>query len=390
MKKLVALLVATAGMIFLYGRIDYTAAPYNTWDLASYRAMAAAAPRLASDVCQPPAYRLLGPYLVGLLPVPETAGFYLVAIVASLALVLLAYALFRALGLTPLVATVTVILFAFNRFWFGLTVWDYFQINDLLSLVWIVIMFLAMMKDRWALFGGVLVLGVLTRETALLMAPVAFVYLWERKELAGKWRRFALAVIPGVVAFLLIRLLVPAPCGKSLFTQLAAHSRSILAPEKLFRLTINSYLPFSLLPLVFLGATVAFFRQRPHALVLVALVFLSTLFGLSYDERLMAPAFVAIYAVIGLSAQAVVGKRGQNRAFLAILLIGGFLASLHHQVARFPLPDRTWTLALSLGSLVIVTGAGIYYRIKSARAADSVETEGGPSDRPPRDLGKDH
>jgi hypothetical protein len=378
LRKPAVLLVVTIGMVFLYGRIDYTAAPYNTWDLASYQAMAAAAPRLATDVCQPPAFRLLGPYVVGLLPVPEPLGFYLLSALASVALALLAYRFFRAVGLTALTATLTVILFTFNRFWFGLTVWDFFQLNDLLSLIWIVLMFLAMFRDRWTLFGAALFAGALTRETALLMIPVALVYLWERKELRQKWLTLLLAAVPALTAFVLIRVLVPAPCGKSLFTQLAAHSGSILAPEKIFRLTVYSYAPLSLLPLVFFGTTVAYFKARPHALALLTLVFLSTLFGLSFDERLMAPAFVVLYAIIGLIIQQTDDGSSEGRV----------LTSLHHTVARYPLPDRNWTIALSMGSLLVVTAAAVIHRLRQRRpgAHHAPQTELSPSGKP----GKDH
>lgn len=388
LRNLAVLLVVTIVMIFLYGQIDYATAPYNTWDLASYRAMAAAAPGIATDVCQPPAYRLLGPYVVGLLPVPDPVGFYALSVAASILLVLLAHRLFRELGLSTFVATFTVVLFTLNRFWFGLTVWDFFQLNDLLSLIWIVLAYMAMRRERWGLFGAALLAGAFTRETALLMIPVALVYLWERKELREKWGRVLLAALPAIVAFVMIRALVPAPCGKSLFTQLAAHSGSILAPEKIFRLTIYSYAPFSLLPLVFLPTTAIFFRQRPHLLALVALVFLSTLFGLSFDERLMAPAFVALYALIGVIIQQTVDSPRRWLPLLAVFAAGAFLVSLHHTVARFPLPGREWTIALSMGSLLIVTAVAILARLKRGQPAarDAGSAPPYPSNEPGKDL----
>ena len=360
MKRLTVVVLIAIIMVFLYGQIQYTVAPYKNWDLASYRAMAQAAPGIASDVCQPPAYRLFGPYLAGLLPVADPIAFYALSVFASIVLAVLAFYFFRLVGLSPWTAVITVALFTFNRFWFGLTVWDFFQLNDLLSLIWIVILFIAMLKDRWLLFGVTFFLSVLTRETGLLMIPVVFVYLWENKSLGGKWKTAFGSMLPGIAAFLLVRILVPAPCGKPLFEQLAAHSISILSPEKFLRLAISSYAPFSLLPFVFLGLTVAYFRTRWYALVFVVLVFLSTLFGATFDERLMAPAFVVLYALIGLTID---DRRDQN-AYVAVLLLGGFLASLHHSTARFELPGRTWTLALTLGSLALVTTVALFFRLK--------------------------
>lgn len=354
-------------MVFLYGQIDYTVAPYKDWDLASYRVMAQAAPGIAEGVCQPPAYRLLGPYLAGLLPVSDPVAFYALAVIASLVLALLAFYFFRDFGLSPAVAAIVVALFTFNRFWFGLTVWDFFQLNDLLALIFIVILFLAMYRNRWGLFGAVLFLAALTRETGFLMIPVAAVYLWERKELSAQWKRALAATVPALAAFVLIRLFVPAPCGKPLLEQLAAHSVSILSLEKLFRLFINSYLPFSLLPVVFFATTARYFRTRLHALVFVVLVFLSTLFGATFDERLLAPAFLVIYAIIGL----VIEEYRTEKWFVVALLVAGFVASLHHSTARFPLPDRSWTLALSLGALAAVTLAAIVCRFRHRLRAET-------------------
>jgi predicted branched-subunit amino acid permease len=95
-------------------------------------------------------------------------------------------------------------------------------------------------------------------------------------------------------------------------------------------------------------------------------VFLSTLFGATFDERLLAPAFLVIYAIIGL----VIEEYRTEKWFIAVLIAAGFLASLHHSTARFPLPDRTWTLALSLGALAAVTAAAIVCRFRDRRRAE--------------------
>lgn len=357
-KRLTTLLFVTIIIVILYGQIEYTIAPYSTWDLAGYRRMAAAAPAIATDICQPAAFRVLGPWLAGLLPVPDPVAFYALAVLMSIVLVLLSYHFFRVAGLAPAVAVIVVILYTFNRWWFGTTVWDYFQLNDLLSQIWIVLLFLAMLQGRWAIFGVVFLLAALTRETGMLMIPVAAVYLWERKELRQQGPLALAAIAPGVALFVALRMVIPAPCGKPLFEQLLAHSGSILSPVKVARLLINSYLPFSLLPFVFFNDTIRYFRGKAYALVFVTLVFLSTLFGLAYDERLLAPSFVVIYALIGSVIQA----NWREKWFVALLVIAGFLSTFHHLRARFPLPDRDLTLVLSLGALALVTAASIAIR----------------------------
>jgi hypothetical protein len=67
------LLAAAAVMIYLYGNIDYTVEPFRDMDLRYYRQMAQASPHLAEGVPPPFAFRLLGPWVVGLLPPVDPA-----------------------------------------------------------------------------------------------------------------------------------------------------------------------------------------------------------------------------------------------------------------------------------------------------------------------------
>lgn len=361
MNHLSALLIVTAAIIVLYGQIDYAVDPYAKWDLSHYRTMASASPGIATNVGHPFAFRVLGPYLVGLLPFPDPVGFYGFAVVLSLGLVFLLYYFLQSVGLSPSASLVTVVLFAFNRHWFGFTIWDYFQVNDLLSLVFILVLFWAMLNDRWMVFGVTLFLGAMTRETAMLMIPVVFAYLLEKKEISTRWRKALIAIGPGLIAFFLLRFFVPTT-GGTLLEAFHVNSRKVLSPERLFRLMVNSFLPFSLIPLVFFEMTFRFFRARIYALVFVILVFLSALFG-SNDERLMAPAFIIVYLLLGVVIQAL----NSEKTFLAIFISGGFLSSLHHITGRYPLPNETLTWIFSLVSLLVVTIAAIAFRVKGAR-----------------------
>lgn len=87
-KNLAILFIIAIIMVILYGQIDYTAEPFSSWDLAPYRKIALASPGISPTIEQPFAYRLLGPYLVGLLPVPDPIGFYAFAVALSIFLVI--------------------------------------------------------------------------------------------------------------------------------------------------------------------------------------------------------------------------------------------------------------------------------------------------------------
>lgn len=369
--------LAVLVVIFLYGQVDYAREPYATWDLASYRRMAGAAPGLASNVVQPFAYRLLGPYIIGLLPVADPVGFYWATVLASLVLVGVFFLFLCHVGLAPVVSAAAAILFALNRYLFGLTVWDFFQINDVLSLLCIVLLFWAMLDERWLIFAAVLLVGAATKETVLLMVPTVFVYLLEKKRLRTNIWRVALAMIPGLALFVLIRLLAPVAGGRGLFQAFLAYSGKLGSVEAWLRLLIIPFLPLALVPLVFFEETRSFFRRRAYALVYVFLVLASTLFGQNND-RLMAPAFVVIYWLLGVI---LMWLRQQNRnlfaAFVALALFMAFLTSLHHDMGRFVLPDRQLSVVLGVGALVVVTLASLAVRLAVARKAAGSGGAGG-------------
>lgn len=341
----------TALMIYLYGQIDYTVEPYSQSDLYHYRIMAAAAPHLAPAVQQPYAFRVLGPYVAGLLAGSDAWGFRVLSILAGMTTGIL-YALFLgSRGIGPPVTVITTLLLLFNKHLFGYDLWNYFQINDLLSLVYLIILWWALLDTRWVVFGATLVVGALTRETALLMIPVALVYLVERHQLSHEWRKLLLAVAPGLVCFAILRLVIQPVGGEDMLTHFLRTLPKIAEPATWFRLLVNAFIPVSLLPIIFGRHTLSFLRQNVAMLVFLLLVLASAFFGTD-NERLMAPAAVVFYLLI-----ATIIERYLYPSPLAVgvLLTGGFLASWQHFMGRYPLPNRELTLVLSLGSLLAVS-----------------------------------
>lgn len=360
---LLAVLAVTVALLYLYGGIPYEESPYTDWDLASYRSMAQAAPGLSSEVNQPYAYRVLGPYLAGLLPGPDPVGFRLLTLALSLSLAVL---LFRSLEgpVTPRAAAAATILFVLNKRLFGFTSWDYFQVNDLMALVSILVGYVALERRRWSVFALALAVGCFAKETPLLLVPVAFAAVWEAGRERRDWLRALVASLPAIAVFGLLRLVIEPAGGRGLVAAFVDAVDKLAHPETWFRLLVNAFAPVSLVPIVFWRDTVEFFRSRRHALFLLVLVFGSALFGIN-NERLMAPAFVVIYPLVAVILERrVLGRR----RVLALLIVAGALSSLHHDFARFPLPGRVFTLALTLASLAVATAASA-----AARFRDSME-----------------
>lgn len=341
-------------MAWLYGSIDYLG-EFAHVDLRHYRAMAQAAPGLA-DVPRPFAHRLLGPYLVGLLPVPDPLGFRLLTTGALIVLVILLYAFLLRLGLTRPVAFLTSALLPFNPYVFGFPAFNPFQLDDVLVMAFVVLAFLALLDRRWLLYALVLALGAATREPALLVIPAALLYLWRQGPSRAELERWLFASLPAIAVFVGLRLTLAAE-GPGFFVLLFDHVEKAASPGTWYRLLVNAWAPLSLLPLILFETTRAFIREYLFLVGFAVLVLLSAMFG-GDQERLVAPAFVAVYPLVGYLIQ----HERWSPWTKGVLVAAAFLTSLHHLTARFPLPSRTWTILLSLLALTAVAGVGIWVR----------------------------
>jgi len=349
-------------MMYVYGGIRYESDMFANLDLHAYRAMAEAAPGLAV-VNQPFAYRLLGPFVVGILPFSEQLGFRLLAVIASFVLVFLFYRYLRASGISGRAALFAVAMFISNRYFFGFFVWDYFQLNDILSLIALIILFKAAEQRSWLTFSVALLIGLLARETPLLMIPVTAFLLIEQKASRLEWRRFLMAALPAVCLFFATRLVVPISGGSSLPQALFQHAGKLLSPITWVALLALSFTPAGFIPLIFFRQTKKFFAERRFMLVYLLLVIASTAFGHD-NQRLMSPAFIIFYFVLADIADKAILP---HRLLTAIIMVSALIASPHYVMGRFLLPNRTITGVLSLGSLMIVTLAALTYRLTVLR-----------------------
>ena len=170
---------------------------------------------------------------------------------------------------------------------------------------------------------------------------------------------------PALVVFALLRLLIDAP-GYSLTQALLAYAPKLLSVETWFRLLVNPFIPLTLLPLIYLPRTIAFFRNKKYLLVFLTLVLLSTLFGIN-NERLLAPAFVVFYWLIGviLEQEIAQGKRIPG----LLIVVCALIASIHHEYSRFDFVTRELSLMLSIGSFVLLSAVAIGSLIATRKRA---------------------
>jgi hypothetical protein len=354
---ILVLCAAAAVMIFLYGTIDYESEPYRGMDLMYYRAMSDAAPRLAQDIPRPFAYRILGPYISGLIPLSDQHAFLAITILVAVLLPIVFYLFLLELGIGRTSALFASILFLCNKHLFGMGVWNFFQVKDSISLLIIASSFLAMLRGRWLLLSCSMLVGTLSGETALLMMPILALYLFERRAARREWTMALVGLAPAIAAFVMIRLLVPATGGEALVDTFLHYSRKLRFPGVWVGLLLNPFVPLTFIPLLYLRDALSFLRENRYMALYLILVFASALFG-SNNERLMAPAFIVFYAFIGRTAE----ERWQGSAQLFVLVaLCCFASSFHHVVGRYPLTAQSATRTITILTTLLVTGASYLF-----------------------------
>ena len=355
------LAIFTGTMIFLYGKIDFTQDPYRNWDLSVYKSMAVSVPDINQNTPRPYSYRIFGPYLVGLMPVSEENGFYIISVAVALSTVILFYRFLCGIGLSANASTIAAILFCLNKYTFGFFVWNYFHLNDLLSLLFVILLFESLHKSNWPLFGLVLFVGAMTREGAMLMIPVSVIYLLETGQFRHQIRGLLCSILPCVFVFFLIRHSISAP-GPGLLEALQIHYSKLKNPEICYRLLINAFIPISIVPLIFFRTTAEFFKTRFYSLFFLLLVYSSSLFGTD-NERLLAPAAVIVYWLIGSVIET---QDLLKRYVVSTLLSAAFISSIHYRMWRFELISKDMTVALSLLSFFVVSLVFLCVRMRIA------------------------
>ncbi len=360
------MILVTLAAIFFYGRIDYSSSPFANMDLKYYRLMADASPSVSLEAPRPFSYRLLGPYLAGLTGDRSITGFLLLTIFSSLAMVICLYFLFVSMGISRSSTFLALIILVLNKHLFGISNWNIFQVKDTLSLALVAMMFLALRHDRRIIFCVTLAAGAAAGELALLMIPVLFLYDFHTGRLPGDWKNPIIAVLPALIVFTVIRLVIPPVGGLSLFEAAIHYGGKLRYPMTWFGLLLNPFIPLTFLPLIFFRETGRFVRKNPDIALFFILVLVSAFFG-SNNERLMAPASISFFALI-----AVILDRPDmgGKMVRTMILAAGLLSSLHHAIARFPLPERKYTIILSAGSFLVVsivlTAREIHKRVRSS------------------------
>lgn len=339
--------VAVLWSWFWYGAIDPVL--FADKDLGKYRVMAEAAPFLWRDAPAPFGFRLLGPWLAGIMPGSVEMGF---SVLSHLLLGVVAMLWFRRLhmhGLTKINAMMWTALLLFQPHLFGFIAFNPYQIADALTFIWLLLGWEAIERRRTKWIIAILFLAALTRETGLLLIPFM---LWQyRADAAFAFAKHLLSIAPALLVWIFIRWwMTPANATWSLLHAGNTYLQHALGWEAWFRLLLNALAPLSLLFMYWWRPFGAYFRQQSGYAIFLVFLFVSCFLGAD-KERLWVPAFF----VLGLPAAALLTAFWSLRTRW-LLLTSALFVSWHPIVARFSVLGK-WAhafLTLSLTVLIVI------------------------------------
>ena len=367
LRHYLVLVVIGSLLILFAGKIPYRTPQYSHIDLARYRAMSEAAPGLNTSVDTPFVYRILAPWLAGILPFSTDTSFYVLNFMCLLGGLIAFYEWITIWTSNHLIALWTTLLFGLNRYLFGILSFNYFQLCDSLAFLLFILSLIALYQRKWIWFFPLLLLGIITRETAILLIPYGIVLLWIRDDSRSDWYLFMASSLVAIMLFISVRTFL-IPDGVSyLWEQLSIGIQKLISPVTYAREFFNVFIPLSFVPLLFLKDLWEFTRKHMDLVVLFLLIFASTLFGMDY-ERLMLPASPIYYLFIsGILIDYFFPAYQKRKGFttpLILLFSMALISNLYHLWGIIQLPNGSITSVYTLIIDIAVAGVFLYQKKK--------------------------
>jgi len=351
---LVFVLVVMVLTVAMAGRIDPANDEYADWDLHEYIEMAEASPKISQEIQSPFGRRVLGPWLVGVVPGDVSTNFYWLTLIAGSLVAIYLYLLILQSGVPPWAAATAVSLFELNRHIFGRQIWNYYHLNDILALLAVVIAFRYMYRKNWIVFGSAVLIGSMTREYGMLPILVLAAFMVRNASTRAEWTKYALAVAPAVVVFITLFLTVNSVGGLETVEALKLYAHDWIDPAEWVSLSVIPFVPFVALPVIYWRSTKEYFRTHPEQLLFLLLLVLSTSFG-SNKARYMAPSFVVVFPLIAVLLK----DYCRSRLTIAGLIFSGILSawwswSRTESIVGLPLNQVLFLSGLGLATAMIL------------------------------------
>ena len=311
--------------------------------------MAKTSPALNLNIIKPFAYRILVPWVAGLMPFSVPVNFFLLNVVFLFLLPIVFYFVLLEFNLSRNVALFLTIAFQMNRYFFQFLSWNYFQACDTIALTVLFASFVFIKRKNWAALFLILPLSILAKEYALIILPAGLYYFLFRQRDKKQFLLFLFVSFFTVAVYLLIRLLLNINEGADLLTQYTTVEFYYSRPMLFLKKYVASFVPFGLLPVIFYKDLINFFKKYPFLFIYSVTAIVISYFGEA--ERMMAPLAVVYYFFIGnlLNKRFDIKENnfGQNKIFISIIAIS-FLSSFYHLWGIVPLPNKYWSIASTI------------------------------------------
>ncbi len=368
------LLIATVTAILLAGKIQYTLPQFEGIDLFKYRKMALAAPGINLEIPHPYVYRIFAPWLAGVLPLDVDGSFYLLNLIFLFALSYVIFEFILLFGVEYKAAFFATVAFLFNRYFFQFLAFDYFQLSDTISYFLFVLSFILLTKRKYFWLGVSIAIGVLTREVALLIIPVGFVYLYEKSRGKDDYIKFVTVTIIALLIFSAVRLAIKIDSDENYLTQIEYGLINFFKPRGFVKRFVIAFTPFSALPFLFYKELINLLRKNKFLFVWILFAVGSSLFGNDY-ERLMMPSAPVFFLFVALLIQkylSVNNNKISNKILLFGVVIISLLGSLYHLwgIVRFADSEISLLATVILDILILLIFGYLKFTRKNRPGSD--------------------
>lgn len=327
---------------------------YPSWhDIQSYRNMAIFPLSSNASVCQPFAYRIFAPWLVSIFFNDVDFGYFFFNSFFLIVFSIVFFFFLIEYKLNEKIAFFITLIFLSNRYFVPFYIFEFYRISDIISVT--LILFCLILLNRNHIFLVIILsgLGILSRETMLLIIPIGITFLIEK----GKKKEtieFGILSIILILIFLLPRILIHTNCGVTLYEAFEDNKNKIFSSEALLKQLFLAYNPLFLIPLTVIKEAVLFLKKNKWIIVLFFTTLAISFLG--YDkERLMFPFAPAYYLIIGFIFQDIKFMHKSSNFNLMLITILCFIFNFHHIWGIVLLPNKIWSFVLAIiGSIVLL------------------------------------
>lgn len=347
--------------IFLAGQADLTNYDSNH-DVISYRKMAIAFPSIDYSVGKPFAHRLLAPWLVRLFFNDIDLGFIIFNALFSIVFILTLFYFLKQNKISERVAFFITTAFVFNRYFIPNFGYEPQRFADVLSNLTLLLSFIFLTREKYMLVLFLSLLGVLARESALLIIPVGLIYILTNDH-KNKLSNFISLSLILIIVFICIRFFIPVESGISLVQAFSENWTKLFSPEAIAKQFFLAFNPFFLIPLISFKKFFDFNKINPHWLALLIFTVLFSLSG-GDKERLMFTYAPIFYLFIAVLFQRLEEQIRVNFSIVISILLFCWIANLHHIWGIVKLPSREISLGFAVAGGLIMLLVYLKLRIK--------------------------